>query len=128
MRTAIVSDIHGNLTALEAGLADLRESAPGLGLQGGGPAVNGSGPAETLDRIRALGWRGVFGNTDEMLFAPETLKRYAEGHPGLSAVFKAVEEIADAARAELGEERVRWLSNLPAIEIEGPIALVHAGP
>lgn len=128
MRIAIVSDIHGNLTALEAVLGDLRETAPDLVLHGGDLADNGSAPAQTLDRIRALGWRGVFGNTDEMLFAPETLKSFAEVHPGFGAVFAAVEEIADAARGDLGEERVRWLSDLSAIETEGPVALVHASP
>ena len=30
MRIAVVSDIHGNLTALEAVLADLREISPDL--------------------------------------------------------------------------------------------------
>ncbi len=126
MRIAIVSDIHGNLTALEAVLADLRDTAPDLLLHGGDLADNGSAPAETLDRIRALGWHGVAGNTDEMLFAPESLKRYAEAHPGLSAILAAVEEIADSARAGLGEERVRWLSNLPATQTDGSV--VHASP
>ena len=128
MRIAVVSDIHGNLTALEAVLADLRDTAPDLVLHGGDLGDNGSAPAETLDRVRELGWRGVAGNTDEMLFAPETLKSFAAAHPGLQAVFKAVEEIADAARAELGEERVRWLSDLPATQTDGSVALVHASP
>lgn len=34
MRIAIVSDIHGNLTALEAVIADLRETAPDVVLHG----------------------------------------------------------------------------------------------
>jgi predicted phosphodiesterase len=129
MRIAIVSDIHGNLTALEAVLADLRETAPDLVLHGGDLADNGSAPAETLDRIRALGWRGVFGNTDEMLFAPETLKAFADAQQsGLRPVFAAVEAIADFTRPELGAERLTWLSRLAALEMEGPVALVHASP
>ena len=35
MRIAIVSDIHGNLTTLEAVVAHLRNAAPDLILQGG---------------------------------------------------------------------------------------------
>jgi len=129
MRMAIVSDIHGNLTALEAVLADLRETAPDLVLHGGDLADNGSAPAETLDRIRALRWRGVFGNTDEMLFAPEKLKAFADAQqPGLRPVFAAVEAIADAAREALGDERLAWLRGLGASVAEGPVALVHASP
>ena len=129
MRIAIVSDIHGNLTALEAVLADLVETAPDLVLHGGDLADNGSAPAETLDRIRALGWRGVVGNTDEMLFAPEKRKSFADAQqPGLRPVFAAVDEIAEAAREELGGERLAWLRGLPASVHEGPVGLVHASP
>jgi predicted phosphodiesterase len=35
VRTAIISDIHGNLTALEAVLADLQVTTPDLILHGG---------------------------------------------------------------------------------------------
>ena len=35
MRVAIVSDIHGNLIALEAVLADLQQTATGLIFHGG---------------------------------------------------------------------------------------------
>ncbi|MFZ0593690.1 MAG: metallophosphoesterase, partial [Bryobacteraceae bacterium] len=68
MRIAIVSDIHGNRTALEAVIADLRQMSPDLTFHGGDLAHGGASPAETVDRIRDLGWQGVLGNTDEMLF------------------------------------------------------------
>ncbi len=42
MRIAIVSDIHGNLTAFEAVLAALRQSSPDLILHGGDLADAGS--------------------------------------------------------------------------------------
>jgi len=35
MRIAVVSDVHGNLTALEAVIADLRTVAPDVVLQAG---------------------------------------------------------------------------------------------
>jgi predicted phosphodiesterase len=69
MRIAIISDIHGNRTAFEAVLADLKQTAPDLVLHGGDLADSGSSPDEIVDRIRDLGWRGVVGNADEMLFA-----------------------------------------------------------
>ena len=56
MRLAVVSDIHGNLTALEAVIADLRSVGPDLVVQGGDLAYTGSRPAEVVDRIRDLHW------------------------------------------------------------------------
>ena len=42
MRIAIVTDIHGNRTALEAVLADLRQTSPDLILHGGDIADGGA--------------------------------------------------------------------------------------
>ena len=72
MRIAVLSDFHGNRTALEAVLADLRRTAPDLLLHGGDLADGGASPVEIVDCIRDLGWPGVLGNTDEMLFRPES--------------------------------------------------------
>ena len=128
MRIAVVSDIHGNLTAFEAVLADLREAAPDLILHGGDLAASGSSPREVVDRIRALGWPGVLGNTDEMLFSPEKLRLFAEQSPRFQPLFPMVEEMAAATRAELGEERLAWLRDLPPVQILEGLGLVHAKP
>lgn len=59
MRIAILSDIHGNRTAFEAVLADLRQTPPDLVLHGGDLADGGSSPVEIIDHLRELGWPGV---------------------------------------------------------------------
>jgi predicted phosphodiesterase len=128
MRIAIVSDIHGNRTAFEAVLADLRQTSPDLILHGGDLADGGASPAEIVDRIRDLGWQGVVGNTDEMLFKPESLTDFAKQSPKLQPLFAEVEEMAVATREALGEDRLTWLRDLPRIQIQGPMALVHASP
>jgi predicted phosphodiesterase len=128
MRIAIVSDIHGNRTAFEAVLADLRQTAPDLIVHGGDLADGGASPVEIVDRIRDLGWPGVVGNTDEMLFRPESLHEFASASPHLQALFAVIEEMAAATREALGEERLAWLRDLPRIQIHGPMALVHASP
>lgn len=129
MRIAIVSDIHGNRTAFEAVLADLRCTSPDLILHGGDLADSGASPVEIVDRIRDLGWPGVVGNTDEMLFRPESLQEFAsQQSPALQPLFAAVEEMAVATRAALGEERLAWLRGLPRVQVHGPMALVHASP
>jgi predicted phosphodiesterase len=128
MRIAIVSDIHGNRTAFEAVLADLRQTSPDLILHGGDLADGGASPAEIVDRIRDLGWQGVVGNTDEMLFRPESLTEFAKQSPKLQPLFDAIEEMAVATREALGEARLAWLRRLPRSQIHGPMALVHASP
>lgn len=128
MRIAIVSDIHGNRTAFEAVLADLQRMSPDLVLHGGDLADGGASPAEIVDRIRELGWQGVVGNADEMLFAPESLKKFASQSPKLKPLFDAVEEIASASREALGEGRLAWLRGLPRNQNCGLMSLVHASP
>ena len=128
MRIAIVSDIHGNRTAFEAVLADLRQAAPDLVLHGGDLVASGANPAEIVDPIRDLGWQGVVGNTDEMLFRPESLPEFAKQAPKLLPLVAALEDMSVATRAALGEERLGWLRDLPQVQIHDRLALVHASP
>jgi predicted phosphodiesterase len=128
VRIAIVSDIHGNRTAFEAVLADLGQTSPDLILHGGDLVHGGSSSPEIVDRIRDLGWPGVLGNTDEMLFKPESLKEFASQSPKLAPLWAAIEEMAAWDREALGEERLAWLRGLPLMHIHGPMALVHASP
>ncbi len=83
MRIAIVSDIHGNRTAFEAVLADLRQTSPDLILHGGDLADSGSSPVEIVDRMRYLGWPGVLGHTDELFFRPQSLEEFVQQSPNL---------------------------------------------
>jgi predicted phosphodiesterase len=128
MRIAVVSDIHGNRTAFEAVLEDLRQTAPDLILHGGDLADSGSSPNEIIDRIRDLGWPGVVGNTDEMLTRPESLTEFASRSPKMQPLFAVIAEMAAATRERLGEDRIAWLRSLPKDQHHGPLALVHASP
>lgn len=124
MRIAIVSDVHGNLAAFEAVLADLRFTSPDLIFHGGDLAHAGSSPAEVIDKIRDLGWPGVLGNTDELLFRPESLAEFGLPQP----LSDAIGEMAAWTREMVGEERLSWLRSLPFKQIHEPVALVHASP
>lgn len=128
MRIAVVSDIHGNLTALEAVLADLRITSPDLVLHGGDLAEAGARPAEVVDRIRDAGWQGVAGNGEEALSMPETLEEFASQSSAPPSLWTVVREMLAATRALLGDERIAWLRALPRVQIQAPIALVHASP
>jgi predicted phosphodiesterase len=128
MRVAVVSDIHGNLAAFEAVLADIRRISADLVLHGGDLADSGSSPVEIVDHLRELGWRGVMGNTDEMLVRPESLEEFAAQSSAPASLWDEVREIAAAARAVLGAERLAWLRELPPMVSEPGFALVHASP
>jgi putative phosphoesterase len=126
MRIAVVSDIHGNRTAFEAVLTDLHQTSPDLIFHGGDLADAGSSGVEIVDRIRDLGWAGVLGNTDEMLWDPGSLQAFANGSPAMQPLLPIIEEMAAHTREKLGAERLAWLSSLPRIQVHESMALVHA--
>lgn len=128
MRIAIVSDVHGNRSAFQAVLADLRQVAPDLTLHGGDLASGGAHPADIIDQIRSLGWPGVRGNTDEMLWAPERLAELVRTSPKIAPILTAVQKTIPFTCTRIGEERLRWLEQLPSLHSEGIVSLVHASP
>lgn len=128
MRIAIVSDIHGNRTALEAVAADVRSMAPDLVLHGGDLADGGSDPAGVVDRIREFGWQGVLGNTDESHTRPESLEEFARQSTAPASLWPAIREMTAWTRERLGEERIAWMSGLPMVHRSEGFALVHASP
>src|SRR5437667_5669387 len=115
MRVAVVSDVHGNLTALEAVVADVQRRSIDLVVHGGDLALMGPRPAEVIDRIRELGWAGVVGNTDELLWRPEEHARQRDRAPQLQTLLRWLfDAYAPFTLAQIGEERLAWLRDLPA--------------
>src|SRR5689334_7366912 len=70
MRVAVLDDVHGNLPALDAALAEV-DRADIDAIVFGGDLVWGPMPGETLDRLVALGDRArfVMGNADSDVVA-----------------------------------------------------------
>jgi putative phosphoesterase len=129
VKVAIVSDVHGGLVALDAVVADLEHKRPDVVLHGGDLALTGPRPAEVVDRVRELGWPGVVGNTDELLWRPEEHEVQLAKAPKLAPLLRLLfEEYAPATRELLGEERIDWLRSLPGELSHQDLLLVHASP
>ncbi|MGC2745368.1 MAG: metallophosphoesterase family protein [Candidatus Angelobacter sp.] len=134
MRIAIVADIHGNLTALDAVLADLRQQKPDVIYHGGDLAFGGCNPSEVLDCIVQEGWKGVLGNTDEMLWDTSARAALETSAPKLKSLFKVLFDLSGPATKQMiGASRLDWLRALPPdLRFEGlrheNLALVHASP
>lgn len=70
---ALIADIHGNLTALEAVLADCERQGVSRIVCLGDVASFGPQPQATLERVQELNCPVVMGNTDAYLLKPRTL-------------------------------------------------------
>lgn len=134
MRIAIISDVHGNLTALDAVMADLRQQKPDLIFHGGDIPYGGCNPSEVIDCIAQEGWQGVLGNTDEMLWNTAARAGLEASAPKLKPLFKVLFDLCSpVTRRMIGEQRLKWLQQLPAelrfgIENHQELVLLHAGP
>jgi putative phosphoesterase len=131
-RIAVLSDVHGNLVALEAVRAAVKKERPDALMICGDLVLNGPDPVGVVDAIRELEGDGalvVAGNTDIAVADFD----YAAAFPSLmDGIPESIRSAAEWAHAELGEERLDWLRRLPAerrLRIgEMLILATHASP
>jgi predicted phosphodiesterase len=128
MRVAVVTDIHGNRRALHAVLADLKQVAPDLILHGGDLVFGGTHPGEIIDEISSLGWPGVLGNTDELLWTEERLTEISTAHLKLAPLLGWLRDLIAPMRERVGDERLGWLKTLPTVYTGDGFTVVHASP
>jgi putative phosphoesterase len=114
MRIAVIADIHGNLLALEAVLADAASFAPDMMVDLGDCVSGPLWPHETFERLDALALPTVRGNHDRNLAGP------------LSDTMWASDRIAHQA---LNAAQRRKLGALPfSLEIAAGVTAFHACP
>jgi len=129
MRIAILADIHGNLTALDAVLADLRQQTPDVIYHGGDLAFGGCNPAEVIDCIIQEGWQGVLGNTDEMLWDQRGRAGLEESAPKLKPLFRVLFDLCGPVTMQMiGPSRLEWLRALPTELYYENLSLMYASP
>lgn len=134
MRYALISDIHANLHALDAVLADIERIGVDAAYHVGDLVGYGALPNETIARLRERGMQGVAGNYDSTVATgykhcgckSEGVKQ--EGLSHISFTFTC---------ATTSEDSKRFLANLPFMldvrpkggHTKGPrLVLVHGTP
>lgn len=114
---ALLSDIHANLAALEAVLADAgARGATRILCLGDVIGYNGQ-PEDCVQRIKATGAINILGNHDSYVTTGRNCERS-----------KVVAGIIDRHRAELSEDSIAWLKTSRDHVAEGDTLFFHGGP
>jgi putative phosphoesterase len=131
-RIAVLSDVHGNATALDAVRKAIKAAKPDTILVAGDLVLNGPNPAGVADGIRELEASGAIviqGNTDIAVADFDYTAAFPWLTDGVPEAFRAAAEWAHDA---LSEDQLEWLRRLPAerrIRIGDTLVLVcHASP
>ena len=115
---AVLYDVHGNLPALEAVVADARARGAQRWILGGDFTLFGPAPEETLTLLRSLSpatW--IRGNGERWT-----------ARPGDAPDNAVVPEAIAACRDALGDEEIAALEALPIDAVDGDARYVHASP
>jgi putative phosphoesterase len=130
-RLAVLSDVHGNVAALEAVLGEIERAKPDLVAVAGDLAFNGPEPQAAVERLRRLEQHGaaiIQGNTDIAVADFD----YAAAFPWMPEVPESFRAAAEWAHEQLDDDSLDWLRRLPAerrLLLEDTLILVcHASP
>jgi len=128
MRIAALYDIHGNLPALEAVLADVETAGVDL-IVLGGDIASGPMPAETLDLLLGRGDRvaALHGNADRELV------RVFDGEPPSPSIPEALRGVVVWEAGSLERRHRDYLAGLPptltfTVDGVGEVLFCHASP
>ena len=122
MRTAVFGDIHGNLPAFEAVLADIQAQSPDALLCLGDVAADGAWPRECIQLLASLNCQGVLGNADEDMLRPQPFQ--ARGFPGEREIY----DLNEWGLNQLTRTELAHIQNYkPTVKLPGLLAF-HASP
>ena len=114
---AILSDIHGNLPALQAVVADAAAQGCTRYISLGDVAGYYAEPGACIDLLRDLGAPNVLGNHDSYITLDENCPRS-----------RVVTQIINFQKTILSQEQVDWLKGSHAFIRDGDCLFVHGGP
>ena len=114
MKIAAISDIHGNLPALEAVLEDIRQQGADVVINLGDILSGPLFPSETADRLIPLGLPTIKGNHERQLLVGDPSRM------GLSDRW---------AHNALRPDQLAWIQQLPTtLRLGEDVLLVHGTP
>lgn len=114
---ALISDVHANLAALEAVVADARDArADGFVSLGDVVGYNGE-PDECIALLRELGAVNILGNHDSYVTTGQNCDRS-----------RVVAAVIERHRSEIGPGNLRWLKASRTLIREGATLMLHGGP
>jgi predicted phosphodiesterase len=129
MRVGLISDMHGNAVGLDAVLAEFEREPVDQIVALGDVAQGGAQPAGVVDRLRVLGCRCVFGNSDEFLL---TLEADVTGEELDEEARERLLRRGEWSREQLGPERLELLRSFEpvvAVDVDGErLVCCHATP
>ncbi len=114
---AVLYDIHGNLAALEAVLADAQARGAQRHVLGGDYALFGPRPEATVARLRELDAAWIRGNGERWTAAPDDA-------PDQEVIQGAIA----ACREALGAQTVAELASLPEMLVHEQSRFCHGSP
>ncbi len=117
-RIGIVSDIHGNLPALEAVIALLLKEGVDITVSCGDLVGYGPWPGEVVSKVRDLRIVGVQGNHDAAVCGALPVDHFN------AAARSAIGWI----RSQLSEDEIGYLAGLPQTRIVEGMEVVHGSP
>lgn len=124
MRRALISDIHGNLEALEVVLDDIKSQGITEVYCLGDIIGYGPNPRECIDRVMEHCAVTILGNHDQgAMFDPDGFNIGAE-----RAIFWTREQLESPQDREANERRWEFLGDLPRLHRQGPFLFVHGSP
>ena len=118
MLVAVLSDVHANLAALDAALAESERRGADAVVCLGDVVGYGPDPEACVDRVRAACEVVVMGNHDAAVARDE----------GVGVLPKDGQVAARLHREWLGDDQLSWLAGLPLMTESHGATLVHAGP
>jgi putative phosphoesterase len=126
MKIALISDIHGNLPALEAVLADVESQSIDQIICLGDVAIFGPQPRETLARLQGLGCPVAMGNTDAWALNPQSHAMRDEE----TAFYNAIEGWGAAQLTEADRAFIRTFQPTILLPLPGDQTLLcyHGSP
>ncbi|HIG42940.1 MAG: metallophosphoesterase family protein [bacterium] len=117
MRLAFISDIHGNLVALDSALADIKKRGIDVVICLGDIVDLGPQPAKTVERLRERQILCIQGNHDLLDENP---------------VIPKLQKVENWTRDQLSTEQQQWLKDLPFQHIvdlgSTSVLCVHGSP